>query len=128
MTTSSPRSATNSQHLSKISLTLLSQPGVAMISPETWASHSNRSRLISSGRMATDSHASRVATYAPPRQKLPVDGHTAFCAVGSNCPVTSRGTRHPNVAPTLCAPVGNHLPTKATILASTPVSALGNST
>ena len=33
----------------------------------------------------------------------------------------------PKAAPTLCAPVGNHLPTVATMRASTPVSALGNS-
>ena len=31
------------------------------------------------------------------------------------------------MAPTLCAPVGNHLPTSATILAGTPVRVEGNS-
>ncbi len=40
-------------------LDVRSVPGVSMISPATVLSQSNRSWLIPSGRMATDSHASR---------------------------------------------------------------------
>ena len=119
------RVSLNSRHLSKISLTLLSQPGVLMTSPATPDSQSNRSWLIPSGRMAMDSQPRSVASYAPPLQKFPVEGQTAFCRVGSNCPVISLGTRQPNVAPTLWAPVGNHLPTRAMILALTPDSSDG---
>ena len=78
--------------------------------------------------MAIDSHPNKAELKAPPLQKLPVDGHTAFWVVESKFPVTKGGTRHPNVAPTLCAPVGNHLPAIPIILALTPVSAEGNST
>jgi hypothetical protein len=99
-----------------------------MTSPASFDSHSKRSRLIPSGRIAMDSQPSSAASYAPPRQKLPVDGQTAFCRVGSNWPVTSLGTRQPKVAPTLCAPVGNHLPTSAMMRAGTPVSEDGSST
>ena len=45
-------------------------------------SHSKRSRLISSGRMATAVQPSSAQSKAPPRQKLPVEGQTAFCVVG----------------------------------------------
>jgi len=38
-----------------------------------------------------------------------------------------RITRQPNAAPTLWTPVGNHFPTRATILASVPVKLEGNS-
>ena len=54
-------------------------------------------------------------------------GQTALCCVGSNWPLTSFGTRQPNAAPTLCAPVGKNLPTRPMIRVSTPVSAGGNS-
>ena len=50
--------ALSSAHLSKISLTLLSLPGVRMISPATFSSHSKRSALIPSGRMAIDAQPS----------------------------------------------------------------------
>ena len=56
------------QVLSKISFTLLSQPGVAITWPAIWLSHSKRSRLISAGRMATLSQASSLELNAPPRQ------------------------------------------------------------
>ncbi len=42
----------SSTHLSKISLTLDSQPGVAITSSAMVASHSKRSLLISAGSMA----------------------------------------------------------------------------
>ena len=50
-------SCLSSQVLSKISLTLLSQPGVAMIWPAMVLSQSKRSLDISCGRMATESQA-----------------------------------------------------------------------
>src|SRR5208337_5534589 len=111
---SSPRSRASSWHLSKISFTLLSLPGVVMTSPAIFESHSNLSLLIPSGRMAIDWQPRSAELNAPPRQKLPVDGHAAFCRLESKEPVTSAGARHPYVAPTLWAPVGNHLPTSAT--------------
>ncbi len=113
-------------HFWKISHTLDSEPGVAITSPASVRSQSNRSRDIPSGRIAIESHPRRAELYAPPRQKLPVEGHAARWKVGSNCPVARRGTRHPNVAPTLCAPVGNHFPTRAITRARTPVSSGGN--
>ena len=61
-------SAFSSQVLSKISFTLDSQPGVAMTSPAMDFSQSNRSLLISAGRMATLSQASSLLLKAPPRQ------------------------------------------------------------
>ena len=54
--------------LSKISLTFDSQPGVAITSPAIWESHSNRSRLMPAGRMATDRTPSSLELNAPPRQ------------------------------------------------------------
>ena len=50
----------SSQHLSKISLTLDSLPGVRMTSPAMRDSHSKRSRLMPSGRMAMDWQPSRA--------------------------------------------------------------------
>ena len=67
MTTSS-RVRRSSQVLSKISFTFDSHPGVAMTSPAMLESHSKRSRLISAGRMAMESHASSLELNAPPRQ------------------------------------------------------------
>ncbi len=90
-------------------------------------SHSKRSLLIPSGRMAIALQASSAQSKAPPRQKLPVDGQTAFWVEGSNSPETRRGTRHPNPAPTLWAPVGKYLPISPMIRALTPVSSGGNS-
>ena len=58
----------SSHVLSKISLTFDSQPGVAMISPAMFESHSKRSRLISAGRMAMLSQESSFELNAPPRQ------------------------------------------------------------
>ena len=55
-----------------------------MTSPETFASHSKLSLLIPSGKMAMESQANSFESYAPPRQKLPVEGQTAFWEVGSN--------------------------------------------
>ena len=53
---------------------------------------------------------SSAQSNAPPRQKFPVEGQAALCTSGSNSPLTRRGTRQPNAAPTLCAPVGKYLP------------------
>ena len=42
--------------------------GVAITSPAIWESHSNRSRLMPAGRMATDRTPSSLELNAPPRQ------------------------------------------------------------
>jgi len=88
-------------------------------------SQSKRSRDISSGRIAIAVHPSSAQSKAPPRQKFPVDGHAALCVSGSNSPLTRRGTRQPNAAPTLCAPVGKYDPIKPMTRAFTPVIAGG---
>ena len=115
----------NSQHLSYISLTFDSHPGVAITSAPISRSHANRSRDICSGSMATGVHPRRAQSNAPPLQKFPVEGQTALWRPGSNSPLTSRGTRHPNAAPTLCAPVGKNFPASPMIRALTPVISRG---
>jgi len=97
----------------------------SITSPATFESHSKRSRLIPSGRIAITRTQGVVHCMRRHDNNCQLKARPLFLSGRSNCPVTNFGTKQPNAAPTLCAPVGNHFPTKRTIRASTPVNTVG---